>query len=111
MEDSKNNKNELTKEDLSNIIKTSEITIPAGLLYSFLQFTEIFVERGNIRANELTSLGVNYDFGTKIMNSLIESKKLEILGNCNIDKSAPVELSDEPKPVVNEKKKKNRVKF
>jgi hypothetical protein len=95
-------KEELTKEEISKIVKSNEITIPAGLLYGFLQFTEVFVDRGNIRANELTVLGNNYDFGSKIISELIKSKTQEIITSRPKSDVAPENV---------DKKKKNKLKL
>ena len=61
-------------EEIQKIVLENEITIPASLLYTFLQYTEIGVQRGAIRANELTMIGGNYEKGTKMLNELINQK-------------------------------------
>ena len=59
-------------EDIKAIVKQNSITIPAGILYTFLQFTEIGSQRGAFRANELSMVGSIYDTGTHLLNKLIK---------------------------------------
>jgi hypothetical protein len=63
-----------TQEDIQKIVKENNITIPAYILYTFLQFTELGVQRGAVKANELTLIGNIYDSGTQILNQLITQK-------------------------------------
>lgn len=70
-----NNKNtKPSSEDIQAIVKNNTITIPAGILYTFLQFTEIGSQRGAFRANELSMVGSIYDTGTQLLNKLIEEQ-------------------------------------
>lgn len=63
-----------TSDEIQKIVKENDLIIPAGILYTFLQFTEIGSQRGAFRANELSIIGGVYDTGTKILNSLIDEK-------------------------------------
>jgi len=61
-------------QKIQEIIKNNKIVIPASLLYTFLQYTELSVQRGGIRAEELTMIGTNYELGTRILNELLSEK-------------------------------------
>ena len=67
-------KSKIDPEDISKIIKENNITIPAGMLYIFLQLTELSSTRGSIRANELTLFGNVYNNASKMLDDLIEEK-------------------------------------
>ena len=67
-----------TSDDIQKIMKENTINIPAGILYTFLQFTEIGSQRGAFKANELSMIGNIYDSGTQILNKLIEEKWKQI---------------------------------
>ena len=70
-------KSKIDPEDISKIIKENNITIPAGMLYIFLQLTELSSTRGSIRANELTLFGNVYNNASKMLDDLIEEKYKE----------------------------------
>jgi len=74
MQQENNKNNKPSSEDIQTIVKNNTITIPAGILYTFLQFTEIGSQRGAFRANELSMVGSVYDTGTQLLNKLIEEQ-------------------------------------
>lgn len=63
-----------SSEDIQKIMKENTINIPAGMLYTFLQFTEIGSQRGAFKANELSMIGNIYDSGTFLLNKLINEQ-------------------------------------
>lgn len=63
-------------EEITEIIKNSNMTVPASMIMTFLQFTEVATSRGAVQqANELSVFGNNYDKASKMLQDLIKYKK------------------------------------
>jgi regulatory protein YycI of two-component signal transduction system YycFG len=86
-----------TNEDIQTIIKNNNITIPASILFTLLQYTEVSVTRGAIKANELSRIGYHYDLGTKMLNELI-----------NVKLNTPIEITNVNSTVTTEVPKKTK---
>ena len=63
-------------QEITEIIKNNTLTVPASMIMTFLQFTEVATSRGAVQqANELSVFGENYDKASKLLQDLIKSKK------------------------------------
>ena len=64
-------------EIIHKIVQEQEITIPAWILYTLVQYTEVSVKRGGISAGELSSVGTAYESGTKVLSELLKKHAVE----------------------------------
>ena len=64
--------NNQSKLDIQHIMKTNQLTIPAWVLYTLIQSTEVSVRRGGVSASEMSTVGMAYDQGSDYLFKLIK---------------------------------------
>ena len=86
----------LSQAEFDNILSNNTITIPANLLYFYIQFTDIVSKRGAVRPDEMLSVGKSYNYSLSIINKLVESH----LNKSNDVPTESVENSKKTFPLV-----------
>jgi hypothetical protein len=67
----------MKSEEIRQIVSNNNIEIPAWILYTLVQYTEVSVKRGGISAGELTSVGTAWEAGSSYLAELMKKYAVE----------------------------------